>query len=128
MTKVDEIPYDFVRKRLTIVVCRGSSDPAPDRDQGRIPTPCSNLPRCGATGQRVPLDEAERQRLYATTQEHGAQGFRVLGLATKPVAAKARYDRADEADMTFAGFLLFFDPLKEGIGESSAISRAAASR
>ena len=64
------------------------------------------------------LDEATRQRLRDFYAGKGAQGFRVLGLATKRVPAQHGYGRSDETAMTFAGFLLFFDPLKEGIGRT----------
>jgi len=115
-TKIDEIPYDFLRKRLTIVVSEDGT-----AGEHRIITKgafdnvldcCSDAAR---DGRLVPLDAAERARLGAYYQANGAQGFRVLGLATKLVPAKAHYDRHDETGMTFAGFLLFFDPLKEGI-------------
>ena len=119
VTKIDEIPYDFLRKRLTVVIV-AEDDPSRHRivTKGAFDTVLDCCRDVARNGQPVPLDEAKRHRLRAYYEEHGAQGFRVLGLATKLVTAKARYDHADETDMTFAGFLLFFDPLKEGIGES----------
>jgi Mg2+-importing ATPase len=116
--KVDEIPYDFLRKRLTVVVAEG------DMSQHRIITKgafdgvldcCTAVVRNGA---QVPLDAAERTRLRRYYEEKGAEGYRVLGLATRLVRARSHYDRTDETAMTFVGFLLFFDPLKEGIGET----------
>lgn len=98
--KVDEIPYDFMRKRLTVVVARG--------DEHLVITK-------GAFAGVVALcrlDEKERSRLEAWHREQAEQGCRVLALATRRNPAKARYDRADEAGMTLAGFLLFLDPPK----------------
>ncbi len=117
--KVDEIPYDFLRKRLTVVVV-AEDDPSRHRivTKGAFDTVLDCCRDVVRDGRPVPLDAAERQRLRTYYEHHGTQGFRVLGLASKLVPAKARYDRADETGMTFAGFLLFFDPLKEGIGES----------
>jgi Mg2+-importing ATPase len=117
--KIDEIPYDFARKRLTIVAAEPGGD-----NEHRIITKgafdgvldcCSHVAR---GGDLVALDQAERTRLAAYYEANGAQGYRVLGLATKLVPARERYAHADEAAMTFAGFLLFFDPLKEGIDQT----------
>jgi Mg2+-importing ATPase len=119
VTKADEIPYDFLRKRLTVVVV-AEDDPGRHRivTKGAFDTVldcCRDVARDGGV---VPLDAAEHHRLRTYYEDKGAQGFRVLGLATRLSSAKTRYDREDEADMTFVGFLLFFDPLKEGIGDS----------
>jgi Mg2+-importing ATPase len=117
--KVDEIPYDFLRKRLTIVLTEES-----DTSQHRIISKgafdgvldcCVEVAR---GGRRMPLDAPERARLRQYYEAKGAAGYRVLGLATRVVPARSHYDRSDETSMTFVGFLLFFDPLKEGIGET----------
>jgi Mg2+-importing ATPase len=118
-TKVDEIPYDFLRKRLTVVVTVEG-----DTSKHRIITKGafdSVLACCGEVVRdagRVPLNAAERARLRQFYEAKGAEGYRVLALATRLVAARPRYDQTDETAMTFVGFLLFFDPLKEGIGET----------
>lgn len=120
VTKVDEIPYDFLRKRLTIVIEEAG---APDH---RILTKgafdavlscCSQIST--PTGPRA-LDAAARESLTAYYAARGAEGFRVLGLASRRMAPRSRYEAADEAEMVFEGFLLFFDPLKEGIVETMA--------
>ena len=58
-----------------------------------------------------------KDRIQARFQELSSKGFRVLGLAKKTVETDAVLDR-DEKEMTFLGFLVFFDPLKEGIGQT----------
>ena len=109
--KVDEIPYDFVRKRLTIVA-------APAEDSGhhwmvtkgafaQVLAVCSSL---DLEGSDVPLDHAARERLDAYFRERSTEGFRVLALATKRVAAREEYVRSDEKEMCLRGLLLFFDP------------------
>jgi len=98
VTKVDEIPYDFDRKRLTIVVDDG--DPS-----GHL------LITKGAYDNVVALcPGAARGELDALYRGWGEQGFRVLALASRRMAAKAQCSRDDERDMTVEGFLLFFDP------------------
>ncbi|MBY0510326.1 MAG: magnesium-translocating P-type ATPase [Rhodospirillaceae bacterium] len=111
--KVDEIPYDFVRRRLTIVV---AEDATPTEHLfvtkgafANVLDICSSLNRAGA---EVPLDAKQRSELDAVFEAKGREGFRVLALATKKVAAKADYGRDDERDMTFRGFLVFYDPPK----------------
>jgi len=112
-SKIDEIPYDFRRKRLTIVLAV-----AGDTTQHLIVTKgafanvlgiCSSVDRDGAN---VPLTTDLRGRLEAFYQAKGEAGFRVLAVATRRIAAKDRYSREDEVEMAFAGLLVFFDPPK----------------
>jgi Mg2+-importing ATPase len=101
--KIDEIPYDFIRKRLTIVVTReGEAAGHLIITKGAF---ANVLAACS-------VDAALRERLQAYYRQKGTEGFRVLGVATKRVTARERYSHDDERDMSFAGFLLFFDPPK----------------
>jgi Mg2+-importing ATPase len=111
--KVDEIPYDFIRKRLTIVTAHDG-----DGERHLIVTKgafanvlavCTTLARGDAL---MLLDDALRERLHAYYRQKGMDGFRVLAVATKRGAPKERYGHDDENGMSFAGFLLFFDPPK----------------
>jgi P-type Mg2+ transporter len=111
--KIGEIPYDFLRRRLTIVVAEDG-----DRTRHLIVTKgafayvvdtCSSLERDGAD---IPLTDELRAELDAVYRAKGVAGFRVLAVATRSVTAKARYCRDDEQGMTFRGFLVFFDPPK----------------
>jgi P-type Mg2+ transporter len=111
--KIDEIPYDFLRRRLTIVVAEDGK-----QTQHLIVTKgafsnvldtCSSLERNSVD---IPLTIELRAQLDAVFQAKGAEGFRVLAVATRRVAAKPRYGREDEQEMTFRGFLVFLDPPK----------------
>jgi len=111
--KVDEIPYDFMRRRLTIVAAESAASA-----QRLIVTKgafanvldiCSSL---AGPGGVAPLDAASRAALEAIYEAKGAAGLRVLAVATATVKAKADYTRGDERDMTFQGFLVFYDPPK----------------
>ncbi len=113
--KIDEIPYDFVRRRLTIVVA------GPDADIDRMITKgafadvlavCTSV-RSG--GRDRPLDDAARGALEELIRAKGAAGFRALAVAERRLAAQPKYRRVDEAEMTFLGLLLFFDPPKAGV-------------
>ncbi|WP_152049404.1 magnesium-translocating P-type ATPase [Tautonia marina] len=113
LTKVDEIPYDFVRRRLTIVLAE--DEPAAQHliiTKGAFANVldiCSTLDR---EGLEVPLDDTSRAELAETFRAKGAEGFRVLAVATRRIEAKHDYNRDDEHGMTFRGFLVFHDPPK----------------
>ncbi len=112
-TKIDEIPYDFLRRRLTIVVAEES-----DTDRHLVVTKgafanvlgiCTHVQQGDAV---VPLTNALAAEASAYYEAKGREGFRVLALATRTVAAKASYQHLDEVEMVFEGFLLFLDPPK----------------
>ena len=111
--KIDEIPYDFVRKRLTIVVATHAE--ALHHlivTKGAVANVLETCVAVAVDGASRPLDAGHRATLEAFVQQKGEQGLRALALATKQVPQKALYDRDDESGMTFVGFLLFFDPPK----------------
>lgn len=123
MDKLEEIPYDFVRKRLSVVV---DSDPGTDIKpilitKGALDNIVSICTRVRLDGETALLDEDHRAVIAAHFAEWSAQGFRVLGLAVREVPRQPEYTvEADERDMTFAGFLLFFDPPKPDTKETLA--------
>jgi Mg2+-importing ATPase len=102
--KIDEIPYDFIRKRLTIVLHDGAS--------GHLIVTKGAFDNVLAV---CSIDQALRERAQAWYRERGAQGFRVLALAVKRVPAKERYSHDDEDGMALAGLLAFYDPPKPGV-------------
>ncbi len=108
--KVDEIPYDFVRKCLSVVVADagGARQLITKGALDRV------LDRCVSVGdQAAALDAGWRRQIEARYDEWSAQGYRVLGVATRQVELRqASYTRADESGLCFAGFLLFMDPPK----------------
>jgi P-type Mg2+ transporter len=112
--KIDEIPYDFLRKRLTIVMAEGG-----DADRHLVVTKgafvnvlsiCTQVERDGSVSALTGSVMADLSAYY---EAKGNAGFRVLALATRAVSARGAYQRDDEADMVFAGFLLFLDPPKD---------------
>ena len=111
--KIDEIPYDFMRRRLTIVV---AEDGAPSQRLfitkgafSNVLDICTSLDRDGV---EVPANAERRAELENVFKAKSAEGFRVLAVATRKVPVKADYDRDDEREMTFRGFLVFYDPPK----------------
>lgn len=122
--KLDEIPYDFVRKRLSVVVKDGII-PLQSPDLGamlvtkgafeNVLAVCSG---CLADGQITPLNSDLIKDLRQRFTDWSAQGYRVLGVAVKPVAPQERYEPSAEQAMIFIGFLLFFDPPKPDVAKT----------
>ncbi|MBX3272234.1 MAG: magnesium-translocating P-type ATPase [Sandaracinaceae bacterium] len=114
--KLDELPYDFVRRRLGIVAR------APDGqvllvEKGSLAT-VLEVCRAARNGEgEVPLDDDARGRVLARGRELGAAGLRTLGVATRRLAAADRYDLRDERELAFEGILTFVDPAKPGVDE-----------
>ena len=113
--KVDEIPYDFVRKRLSVVAAnaQGERTLITKGALDNILSICTSL----QSGDGAhPLDAATRAEIEQRYSEWSEKGFRVLGLATKTVDGRPEaYSHTDENALTFAGFLLFFDPPKADV-------------
>ncbi|MCK6692844.1 MAG: HAD-IC family P-type ATPase, partial [Thermoanaerobaculia bacterium] len=113
--KTEEIPYDFVRKRLSIAV-RDTRRPAGSYrliTKGAFPSVLAVSSRIeDPAGGLLPMDDSRRAALETLFEQYSQQGFRVLGLAVKDVAPREEYTPEDEADLVFSGFLLFFDPPK----------------
>jgi len=113
-TKTEEIPYDFVRKRLSIAVKDATSSSANYLliTKGALDKVLEACSQVRLNGQAVPLDQAGLEKIQARFTDWSDQGYRVLGVATKEVAPLAEYPVEAEREMTFSGFLLFFDPPK----------------
>ena len=115
MRKIDEIPYDFLRKRLTIVVAPDTADRHLIITKGAFANVLATCTQVAHDGTPVLLDDAERARLDTWFREQGTRGFRLLALATRAVEPQGSYTHDDEAGMCFAGFLLFLDPPKADV-------------
>ena len=117
--KIDEIPYDFRRKRLTIVV-EDSGDPTHHLliTKGAFANVLSVCTTVEKDGGEVPLDADLNRNFEEFYQAKGSAGFRVLAVATRRVPPKERYHHEDEVELSFAGFLLFLDPPKPEIQQT----------
>jgi len=116
--KLDEIPYDFLRRRLSVAV-RAETGGALLVTKGALR---DVLDACDRT-RDGPLDAAARAQIEERFAGWSGDGIRVLGVASKAFAAQDRFDRRDEAGLVFEGFLLFQDPPKAGIAETLAALR-----
>jgi len=116
--KLDEVPYDFVRKRLSILVQREGRNLLITKGALRtVLAACSRAETAG--GSPSPLDEV-RAEIEQRAAGFSGQGLRVLGVAYKDVTPAETITRDDERDMTFLGLLVLEDPLKPGIAGTVA--------
>ncbi len=115
--KVDEIPFDFQRRRMSVVVsarderheliCKGAFE--------EVLAVCTHVRVRDAGGAHdVPLDAALLARVQAATRELAADGLRVVAVAMKTLpAAPKGYGVADESGLVLVGHVAFLDPPKE---------------
>lgn len=116
--KIGEIPYDFIRKRLSVIVAdaQGARSLVMKGALANVLETCSTVSDAGGVS---PLDEAKRRAIDQRFHLWSEQGFRVLGVATTPIDTRTdSYSRADERGLRFAGFLLFFDPPKADVAQT----------
>ncbi|MHC8362629.1 magnesium-translocating P-type ATPase [Pseudomonas sp. LS2P72] len=117
-SKVDELPFDFVRRRLSIIV-KDSRDDHLMVCKGAVEEMLSIASHINESGQVVALDAQRRKDLLALANEYNEDGFRVLLVATRDIPktqSKNQYKTADERDLVIRGFLTFLDPPKETAG------------
>jgi Mg2+-importing ATPase len=117
-SKVDEIPYDFIRKRLT-VVAEGKNSAPTMITKGALENVLAACSRIQIGDEEEALDNGQQAKIQERYEAWSAQGYRVLGVAVKCVSGQVHpFSKKGETDMTFAGFLLFFDPPKEGVEDT----------
>lgn len=116
--KFDEIPFDFERRRMSVVlkdgnhhhilICKGAPDEIVDicayyEDQGKI----------------KPLSQKVRDNVFQLVNELSEEGFRVIAIAHKSLEAEDRpYNARDESGLTLVGYMAFLDPPKETVKEA----------
>lgn len=113
-TKVDEIPYDFIRKCLSIAV-KDSNGESFLITKGAV----SNvLAKCTTVllpdNSIVPIAE-KTETINQLYEQYGNNGFRSIAIAYKPVSAGIPLHKEDEQQMVFGGFVLLYDPPKDGV-------------
>ena len=117
-TKIDEVPFDFERRRVSVLVERADArrlvvKGAPE-DVLRL---CTHYQ--SSTGNAVNLDEDAQASISALFDSLGEEGFRVLGIAWRDVPIDHPHAVvSDESNLVFAGFAAFLDPPKASAGEA----------
>jgi len=125
-SKLDEIPYDFIRKRLSIAVSLSFTPLQNKRNyiiitKGALQNIVDICSFVEIGNEKVEGITKYYQKILDAFKELGNHGFRVLGIAYKIINEKYSpvvIDKDDETNMIFLGFLIFFDPIKTEIPES----------
>ncbi len=108
--KVDEIPFDFTRRRLSVVV-QDKSGKTQLVTKGAIEEMLEVSSYAELDGKAVPLTEEIKKKILSTVDDLNDNGFRVLGLSQKTnPSAVGEFGVKDEADMVLIGYLAFLDP------------------
>ncbi|WP_325984784.1 magnesium-translocating P-type ATPase [Pseudomonas protegens] len=123
--KVDELPFDFVRRRLSVIladarghhllVCKGA-----------VEEMLETATRVRKNGVTQTIDAALRAELLQLAEDYNRDGFRVLLVGTRDIARdqiKNQYSASDERELVIEGFLTFLDPPKETAGPAIAALR-----
>lgn len=114
--KTDELPYDFIRKRLSVAVKHQLDHFFITKGAfANVLEVCSYF-EAGNAG-RQSINEELRKEIENDFIAFSRQGYRVLGLASKDIE-NGNIIRKDEAEMTFLGFILLEDPIKKSTVES----------
>jgi len=122
--KVDEIPFDFQRRRMSVVVSE-REDHHELICKGAVEEIVSVCTHARVNGQVVPLTAALLEDIRATTGKLNAEGLRVVGVAAKDLPpTKETYSLADESDLVLIGYIAFLDPPKESTAPALAALRA----
>lgn len=120
--KIDELPFDFERRRLSVVV-------ADENNQqtlickGAVDEMLGVSSHWMHAGQRRPLDEAARQQWRQQAEALNQQGYRVLLVAERKLddnPLQLPLKKEDESELTVCGLLTFLDPAKESAGQAIA--------
>ena len=112
-TKTDEVPYDFIRKRLSILVMKDNGFKLITKGAiTNIIAICDKV--LLADGSTTPMDEYKKtiDDLYI---QYSGKGFRTIGICYKDLTEKIKLSKTDEQQMIFAGYALLFDPPKPGV-------------
>jgi Mg2+-importing ATPase len=121
-SKIDEIPFDFTRRMMSVVVER----PDGQRELLTKGAPEAVFPKCTqfeSDGDIYPMEPILVGDLIEQVNDLSEDGFRVLAVATKKVDKKAAYAKADEAELVLTGYLAFLDPPKETAATAITVLR-----
>ena len=115
--KIGEIPYDFLRKRLSIAVDTENEKILISKGAfTQIISICSRVQLADGKQESYSLHEKEIEKLY---EDYGIGGLRVIAVCYKNIT-KSDITKEDEIEMIFAGFILLQDPVKVGIIDTIA--------
>ena len=114
--KADEVPYDFIRKRLSILVRHDGAHVMITK--GTLPQVLADCSLAETPARHTVDIAAVTPQILHQYETLSAQGLRLIGLAYREMGTASVIGKGEEQDMTFLGFVLFFDPPKKDIAET----------
>ncbi|MBY0578970.1 MAG: magnesium-translocating P-type ATPase [Burkholderiales bacterium] len=119
--KIDEIPFDFVRRRMSVVVEKSSESKHILICKGAVEEIFSVCSKGEIGGETFDLGQSHYEHLLEVTRELNEDGFRVIAVAYKDVPQQqASYSVKDESNLTLLGYIAFLDPPKDSATEAIA--------
>ena len=120
--KADEIPFDFSRRMMSVVV----EGPDGQRQLLTKGAPEAVFKKCThfeSDGEIFPMEPILVGNLIEQVNDLSCDGFRVLAIANKKVGVKAAYAKADEDELVLTGYLAFLDPPKDTAKKAISVLR-----
>jgi Mg2+-importing ATPase len=114
--KIDEVPYDFQRKRLSIAVTKDSSRIMITK--GAVNNVLAVCMKAESANGIQSMNDVIKKAIQTQYENLGGQGYRVIAICYKDVTDDPVINKDDENDMIFLGFLTLSDSPKRGIIES----------
>ncbi len=117
--KVDEIPFDFSRKMMSVIV------ETPEHEyhiltKGAPEAVFAHCTHFESEGEILPMEPILTGDLIQEYNDLSADGFRVLAVASRNLDKRAAYSKADESELTLKGYIAFLDPPKESAEKAIA--------
>ncbi|MDA4128988.1 MAG: magnesium-translocating P-type ATPase [Thaumarchaeota archaeon] len=114
--KLDEVPYDFLRKRLSVLVSKDEKNLMVTKGAlQNVLDVCSSVET--SEGTTAEIAEVQKQ-IQQQFEDFSSKGFRVLGIAYKDIGTDKLITKDSEVGMTFLGFIVLYDPIKPKIAET----------
>jgi Mg2+-importing ATPase len=116
--KLDEIPFDFVRRRMSVILCRNDLRRILIC-KGAVEEVLEICTQIGDENSQKPFTEPARKHLKALRDQLNAEGMRVVAVAWRSVGVTERdFSTRHEKDLILAGFIAFLDPPKASAGDA----------
>ena len=122
---IDEVPFDFIRRRLSVVVRDNERQRALIICKGAAEEVFRQSSQCLVDGRITPIDASHQEIMERVVRDLNEDGFRVVAVGWKEVDGQRRdFSVKDEADLILIGYLAFLDPPKESAAEALSVMRA----
>ena len=117
-TLVDEVPFDFTRRRMSVIVKSNSSGTHYLIAKGAVAETLAVCTSLAHEDNYQALTPQKLEEVRCVARDMNDDGFRALGLGVREIEVKPAYSREDEKDLTMMGFIAFLDPPKDSAAEA----------